>query len=135
MHQVFTEVEGLRFTEILASDRSRVCMTFIMPFESHEEKMEHLREAELFFDRHAISNHKLKGMPTVLLNDNFGQSNRVVVRTPTNVWVEVTNASAEELSEISMGNVDNATPAVHIAQLTVGGCLMDLLHGHAMPQY
>lgn len=133
MYKVITnEVAGNRFTEMLASPRARKCVTFIGHFDSFEEKMKHLREAELFFDQYAIADHKLKGMPTLLLNDDGYKGNKVLVFSPASVWVEVTNASAEELSEISMGIVEGhespATAGLGLTNIAFGLTLGVSLH-------
>lgn len=132
MFKVFTEVEGLRFTEVLASPWTRRCVTFIRFMDDHEEKLYHLTSAELFFDQHAVSGHNLKGMPTVLINVDGQRNNRVVVRAPNNIWVDVTHSTKEELSNISMGELDSE--AAFIPTLGLSCDLSSLMSGVSLNQ-
>lgn len=108
MYIVLPEIAGNHLTSKMA--RARKVFTFIHHFDSFEEKMDHLREAELFMDQFAMADHKIKGMPTLLVNEDDQTINRIFVQAPGNKWVEVTEASAEEMSNISMGIFDGQTP-------------------------
>lgn len=108
MYVVLPEIAGNHLTAKMT--RARKVFTFIHTFDSFEEKMDHLREAELFMDQFALADHKIKGMPTLLVNEDDCGINRVFVQAPGSKWVEVTEATAKEMSDISMGVFEGQTP-------------------------
>lgn len=81
--------------------------TFIICLDTMAEKLSKMRRAELFFRDIAKADDLLK-MPTMLIKRDDG--NRILAKSPLNIWVDITQASPEEVELISIGAINPLHP-------------------------
>ena len=77
-------------------------------FSNDSEKLTACKGATMFFAKHGLADVKIGDMLTVVVRVD-GQSNAVYVLSPIG-WANVTNATALELAEVSLGIVREPTP-------------------------
>lgn len=105
---------------------ARRITTFIVGnFDTPSEMVDQMREAEMFFETVGRADRKLLDMPVLLIKQS--DKNRVIVKAPTGRWVDVTEASDDEISDVAMG-LSAAKSHQQAAAEAVGG-LIGLLLG------
>ncbi|WJJ54995.1 hypothetical protein [Xanthomonas phage RTH11] len=92
-------------------------------FSNDSEKLAACRTATMFFSRHGLADIKIGDMMTVVIAVSE-QSNAVYVLSPIG-WVNVTNATALELAEVSLGIMHDRPTARQVFNPT-GSLLGDL---------
>ena len=103
--------------------------TFSMSMDSFERKLKNMRQANLWSKEYGRADHDIKGMPVLLIAEG-GHKNRVVVRTPNGLFADVTEATEQEVTQLSMGlapavqpKVEEAKPAAESFGEALGGIL------------
>lgn len=93
-----------RFEQLLTTAKVRT--TFVMGLDSPSEHLQGLRKCELFFDDEARADRDLLGMPTLMLAVEHSL-NVVVARHPQLGWLDVSNATPEDLTRLHSGTFNN----------------------------
>lgn len=93
-----------RFEQLLTTAKVRT--TFVMGHDSLSEHLQGLRKCELFFDDEARADRDLLGMPTLMLALE-NSLNVVVARHPQLGWLDMSNATLEDLTRLQRGVLSN----------------------------
>lgn len=92
-------------------ENARISTTFIMSLDTPMEALKSAKQAELWFETYGRSDVNLLDCPLLLVKTD-GKTNRVMMRSPNNIWVEVTDATEHELRNVSLGLAATATQNV-----------------------
>lgn len=93
-----------RFEQLLTTAKVRT--TFVMGHDSLSEHLQGLRKCELFFDDEARADRDLLDMPTLMLAVE-NSLNVVVARHPQLGWLDMSNATVEDLTRLQRGVFGN----------------------------
>lgn len=127
MYSFLTNNVNDRYNQMLAG-ANRVS-TFCMSLDSHEQRLKKMRTKVMWSMEFARADHDIKGMPVLLIAEG-GHKNRVVVQTPNGLFADVTEATEQEVTQLSMGlapavqpKVEEAKPAAESFGEALGGIL------------
>lgn len=100
MITIIHPISHARFDQLLVTANRRT--TFIMAFDSVSERLASLRKCELFMDDAARADRELFNLPTLMLANDRGP-NTVLIRHPDLHWIDVTEATLEDLTRLQGG--------------------------------
>lgn len=103
-----------RFDELYS--KARGVLTFSTRWHEPLEIRDEAKKTTMYFDNTGRGDTKIHNCPLLLIKiDN--SSNRVMMRSPINIWVDVSDATAAELQDVAMGLV--ADPAKQLSTANV----------------
>lgn len=82
---------------------ARRITTFIMRLDSVQEQLKAYREAEMYYRQVGRADKNLLDMPVLLLNPDESKYNRVMVKSPSGRWIDISEATPSEVADIAMG--------------------------------
>lgn len=114
-------------------EAAKPATTFSMRYDEPLAVLDAARRATLFFEAYARADRKLYDCPLLLINSGNRDTNTVLMRDPhSEAWVDITQATADELESIAMGyEVQDHQRATYrpgpINALDVAAALFDVL--------
>lgn len=111
MYRILDSTINASTLNFMLEKGSRV-FTFVNATDSLSDQLQVMRDAELLFDKVRVADVALAGMPVLLFSNEDGK-NTVIARTVNGIWVDVTEATEDEIKDIRFGVIATQPPPAY----------------------